>query len=220
LAEGTERPMEPESALKRMVRIHMAGRGIRSRHVLGAFLRVDRRHFVPDRSAAQAYDDHPLVIGDGQTISQPFMVALMLEALEVRRGMKVLEVGAGSGYVLALLTAMGARAFGVEWHGSLAAAIPEALQRAGWTGPRVRAGDGGLGWPEEAPFDRILVSAACPRVPPPLLDQLDPGGVLVAPVDAGGVQVLTRIVKRSWGLEEERGEGCVFVPLLGRYGKW
>lgn len=211
--------MSAPTALKGMVRDQLVGRGIRSRRVLGAFLRVDRRHFVPGRLSGQAYGDHPLPIGAGQTISQPYMVALMLELLDVHRGMKVLEVGAGSGYVLALLRAMGARAFGVEWHGELACSAPLALRAAGLEGPRIRAGDGGLGWPGEEPFERVLVSAACPKVPQDLVEQLVPGGILVAPVDEGGIQVLTRLVRRPWGVDEERHGGCIFVPLLGRHGR-
>jgi protein-L-isoaspartate(D-aspartate) O-methyltransferase len=135
--------------------------------------------------------------------------------------MRVLEVGAGSGYVLALLLAMGARPYGVEWHPELAGRIPDHLRASGCGGAAVRCGDGGLGWPEEAPFDRILISAACPRVPPPLLDQLVPGGILVAPVDmpGGGAQVLRRMTKAPGGLEVEDLGGCVFVPLVGLFGK-
>ena len=157
-------------------------------------------------------------IGAGQTISQPYMVAIMLDLLGVRRGMKVLEVGAGSGYVLALLRAMGARPFGVDWHASLAGAIRGNLLRAGIPEVPVRTGDGALGGPEEAPFDRILVSAACPDIPPPLLQQLAPGGVLLAPVNEGFGQVVARIRKGPEGPLEEYFDRCVFVPLLGRYG--
>ncbi len=213
--------MSIEPAVKAMVREQIVGRRVRSRHVIGALLRVDRRIFVPAAHAAQALGDHPVSIPCGQTVSQPYMVALMLEALKMRRGMTVLEVGSGSGYVLALLGVMGARAFGVEWHRELASGIPERLAAARSRAASVRCGDGGLGWPERAPYDRILVSAACPRVPEPLLEQLAPGGILVAPVDGpgGGSQVLSRITKAPGGMEVEDLGGCVFVPLLGRYGK-
>lgn len=211
--------MDGRARLKAMVREHLAGRGIRSRRVLGAFLRVDRAIFVPRARAAQAYGDHPVAIGCGQTISQPFMVALMLEALELKRGAKVLEVGSGSGYVLALLAAAGAEVFGIEWHAELVARARDNLRAAGFLGIALRQGDGGMGWPEAAPFDRILVSAGCPQVPPPLLEQLSPGGILVAPVDEGYAQVLVRCRKGAAGVTTEWLDGCVFVPLVGRYGR-
>jgi protein-L-isoaspartate(D-aspartate) O-methyltransferase len=208
-------------ALKAMVRDHLRRRGVVSLRVLGAFLRVDRRHFVPSGRLADAYGDYPLPIGCGQTVSQPFMVALMLQALGVRRGMKVLEVGAGSGYVMALLKAMGARPFGVEFHRDLALGIPARVRAAGLGEVEVRCGDGGSGWPEEAPFERILISAACPRIPEPLLEQLGPGGILVAPVDSPyhGAQVLTRMTRHGEEVKTEALDGCVFVPLLGAYGR-
>jgi protein-L-isoaspartate(D-aspartate) O-methyltransferase len=205
--------------LRGMVRNHIVGRGIRSRRVVGAFLRVDRRHFVPHRYLAQAYDDHPVPIGGGQTVSQPYMVAIMLEALDVHRNMKVLEVGSGSGYALALLRAMGACPYGMEWYAELVGILKENLRAAGMADIHVRQGDGGMGWPEEAPFDRILVSAACPEAPGPLLEQLKPGGRLAAPVNAGMAQVLTRITRTPSGFRREQLDGCVFVPLLGKYGR-
>ena len=204
-----------------MVREQILGRGLRSRRVLGAFLRVDRRAFVPAAHAREAFGDHPVLMDCGQTVSQPYMIALMLDALRIGRGMKVLEVGAGSGYVLALLHVMGVRPFGVEWHGDLARGIAARLRAAGLPELPVRCGDGGLGWPEEAPFDRILISAACPRTPEPLLVQLAPGGILAAPVDnpLRGGQVLETITRTEDGLRTDRRGGCVFVPLVGRYGR-
>lgn len=207
-----------ESGTRQMVRSQILSRGLRSRRLVGAFLRVDRVHFVPPASAHLAYGDHPVPIGAGQTVSQPYMVAIMLDLLDVRRGMKVLEVGAGSGYVLALLRAMGARPHGIEWHASLAVAIEANLSRARFPAVPVRTGDGALGWPEEAPFDRILVSAACPDVPPPLLAQLARGGILLAPVNEGYGQVVVRMRKTEGGIREEYFDRCVFVPLLGQYG--
>lgn len=207
-----------ESATRMMVKSQISSRGVKSRRVIAAMLKVDRRHFVPEGSAHLAYGDHPVPIGIGQTISQPYMVGIMLDLLDVHRGMKVLEVGAGSGYVLALLRAMGARPYGIEWHRTLAEAIPLNFRRAGLVEVPVRAGDGGLGWPEEAPFDRVLISAACPDVPKPLLEQLAPGGALLAPVNEGFGQVVVRLVKTACGFEEAYFDRCVFVPLLGRYG--
>jgi protein-L-isoaspartate(D-aspartate) O-methyltransferase len=205
---------------RRMVRRQIYGRGIRSRRVLRAFLTVDRAFFVPGRFTARAYGDHPVPIPAGQTISQPYMVAIMLEHLRVRRGMRVLEVGSGSGYALALLKAMSARPFGVEWHNELESIMRGNLQAAGFPGIPCRFGDGGLGWPEEAPFDRIVVSAACPSVPEPLLNQLVEGGLLLAPVNEGVGQVLLRCRRGARGrVETESLDRCVFVPLLGRYGR-
>lgn len=202
-----------------MVRRQILRRGVGSWRVLGAFLRVDRIHFVPEGARPAAYGDHPLSIGAGQTVSQPYMVALMLDALRLYRGAKVLEVGAGSGYALALLAAARTRPFGVEWHPTLARAAEANLLRAGLPRIPIRTGDGGFGWPEEAPFDRILVSAACPQVPPPLLEQLAPLGLLVAPVADPPGQVLIRLRKDLSGrLHREVLERCVFVPLRGAFG--
>ncbi len=218
--EGVRQAAQARSDLKAMVRGQVLSRGVRDRRVLGALLRVDRGIFVPAAARPLAYEDHPVTLGHGQTISQPFMVALMLDALQVRRGMKVLEIGSGSGYVLALLLAMGARPLGFEWYDELAEAIPGRLRQAGLSPCQVRRGDGAAGWHEEAPFDRILVSAACPVVPPPLLRQLAAGGILVAPVDVPGgrAQVLERITLTASGPRRERTGGCVFVRLLGAYG--
>lgn len=202
-----------------MVRRQIAGRGIRSPRVLKAFLRVDRLHFVPPGARGVAYGDHPVSIGSGQTVSQPYMVALMLDHLRLERGQKVLEVGCGSGYALALLWAAGSRPFGIEWNPALLAAARENLRAAGIPDLPLRAGDGALGWPEEAPFQRILVSAACPAPPPPLLDQLAPGGLFLAPVADGEGQVLLRLRKEAGGaFRSETLERCVFVPLLGPFG--
>lgn len=203
---------------REMVRRQIYGRGIRGRSILRAFLRVDRELFVGSGLGAEAHGDHPVPIGYGQTVSQPYMVAIMLEALRLGPGQTVLEVGAGSGYVLALLMAMGARPFGVEWVPDLAASIPTRLRAAGFEPPPMRVGDGGMGWQEKAPFDRILVSAACPEVPAPLLAQLAPDGVLVAPVGSLHGQGLTRVSRGPAGLLRDDLGGCVFVPLRGRYG--
>lgn len=209
--------MPASPGLKAMVREQLAPH-IRSRRILGAFLRVERRAFVPPQWSHLAYHDGPVAIGAGQTVSQPRMVAEMLEALEVHRDQRVLEVGAGSGYALALLTALGARPFGVERLPELAAAIPARLRALGLREPAVRAGDGGQGWPEEAPFDAILVSAACPSLPPPLLAQLATGGRLVAPVGDRRLQYLTVARRTPRGTEVHRSTACVFVPLLGPLG--
>jgi len=201
-----------------MVRRQLLGRGLRDRTVIRAFLRVDREEFVPDRWRADAHADSPVPIGLGQTISQPYMVAVMLERLCVRRGMSVLEVGSGSGYVLALLHAMGAVPHGVEMEAELVRRARGSLAALGLDTVPIRIGDGGEGWPERGPYDRILVSAACPEVPPPLLVQLAPGGRLLAPVGARRAQLLETVQKRGDAMDRERGCGCVFVPLRGAHG--
>jgi protein-L-isoaspartate(D-aspartate) O-methyltransferase len=208
----------PTEAQRAMVRRQIFDRGLKKPSLLRAFLKVDREVFVGAGSRAQAHGDHPVTIGHGQTVSQPFMVALMLNALEVRPGVKVLEVGAGSGYVLALLSALGARPYGVEWLMDLACSIPERLAANDLRHVQVSCGDGGLGWPQESPFERILVSAACPEVPPPLVEQLAPGGILVAPVGTLYGQELVRLRKRPTGITHEGLGGCVFVPLRGKFG--
>jgi len=203
--------------LKAMVRGQIA-RQARSRRLLGAFLRVDRRLFVPPEHTRLAYHDGPVALGFGQTVSQPAMVAEMLEALEVHRGQKVLEVGAGSGYALALLAALGARVFGLDRIPELLGPIPARFRALRLPAPALRCADGAEGWPEEAPFDRILVSAACPEIPGPLLDQLAPGGLLAAPVGDRHTQWLTVLRRSGRGVEARRSTACVFVPLLGPYG--
>ena len=204
---------------RQMVQEQLLPRGLRSRRVLGAMLRVEREAFVPAAARGAAYEDHPVSIGEGQTISQPYMAAVMLQILDVHRGMKVLEVGAGSGYVLAVLSAMGAGPWGVEWHHRLAERILTNLASAGFPPVPVRVGDGGLGWPEEAPFDRILISAACPAIPPPLLEQLSLRGRLVAPVDQDFSQVVLCMTRTAHGFREETFDRCVFVPLQGRFAR-
>jgi len=200
-----------------MVRGQIA-RQVRSRRLVGAFLRVDRRLFVPPEHTRLAYHDGPVTLGFGQTVSQPAMVAEMLEALEVHRGQRALEVGAGSGYALALIAALGATVFGVERIAGLLGPVPDRFRALGLPSPALRCADGAEGWPAEAPFDRILVSAACPAVPEPLLDQLAPGGTLAAPVGDRGLQHLTVVHRGPRGFETRRSTACVFVPLLGPLG--
>ena len=210
--------MKAPAALKRMVREQLIGGGIRSRRLLGAFLRVDRALFVPESARERAYADGPLSIGFGQTISQPLMVAEMLEALDIHRGHRFLEVGAGSGYALALAAALGARVCGIERIAALAETIPARFASLGLEPPFIKVGDGSGGLPESAPFDRILVSAACPLVPPPLLEQLAEGGVLVAPVGNRHEQLLRRVERRAGLLLSSVSTPCVFVPLIGKHG--
>jgi protein-L-isoaspartate(D-aspartate) O-methyltransferase len=201
-----------------MVAEQIRERGIRSPRVLAAFDRVPRHEFVPADLAGIAYADQPLPIAQRQTISQPFMVAAMTEALEVTGEETVLEVGTGSGYQAAILSLLSKRVISVEWHASLAESAAELLARLGYANVEVHTGDGTLGWPAAAPFDAIIVTAAAPGIPPPLLEQLAEGGKLVIPVGHADQQDLLRVRKRGGKTSRESLHLCRFVPLLGRHG--
>ena len=202
-----------------MVEEQIRKRGITAAHVLEAMLAVPRHAFVPPEHVAEAYADRPVGIGAGQTISQPFMVAAMAEALELEGGERVLEVGAGSGYQAAVLSLLAREVHAVETHASLAIAARERLARLGYANVQVHVGDGTLGWPEAGPFDAILVTAAAPAVPPPLVEQLAEGGRLVIPVGSAENQELRRLGKRGGQTTAaETLYACRFVPLVGRYG--
>lgn len=201
-----------------MVRDQIQGRGIRDPRLLEAMRALPRHLFVPAESAAVAYADQPLPIGEGQTISQPFMVAAMTDALELTGAERVLEIGAGSGYQAAILSRLAREVHTVENHATLARMAEERLAQLGFGGVNVHVADGTLGWPAAAPYDAILVSAAAPAVPPPLLEQLVPGGRLVIPVGDGQQQELWRIRKGARELAPEVLHYCRFVPLVGRHG--
>ena len=193
------------------------GRPVFGDAVLDAMRTVPREAFVPKAEAAFAYENRPLPIGHGQTISQPFIVALMTELLDVEPGAHILEIGTGCGYQTAILCALGARVCSVEVVEPLATAATARLAGLGYSGASVRAGDGHGGWPEHAPFDGIIVTAAAPSVPPSLPDQLKPGGGLVIPVGrAAATQNLQRICRRADGSSEAKTVLRVaFVPLTG-----
>jgi protein-L-isoaspartate(D-aspartate) O-methyltransferase len=199
---------------ERMVRTQLAERGIREVRVLDAMSRVPRHEFVPETLRQEAYEDHPLPIGEGQTISQPYIVAAMLEHLALQAADRVLEVGTGSGYVTALLSLLCAEVYSVERHAQLAALAESTLHRLGYRNMKIRVGDGSLGWPEYAPFDAILVSAATPEMPPALFAQSREGGRLVVPVGPPSSQELQLIGKISGEPEVRVLEGCRFVPLV------
>jgi protein-L-isoaspartate(D-aspartate) O-methyltransferase len=203
-----------------MVDTQLAGRGIRDQHVLDAMRQVPREAFVEAGLEDLAYEDGPLPIGAGQTISQPYVVALMIEAAAVRPGDRVLEVGAGSGYAAAVLSRIAARVHAIERHASLAAAAERRLEALDYRNVELRVGDGTRGWPEAAPFDAILVSAGSPAIPPALRAQLAIGGRLVVPVGrARKRQALLKIVRRGPAEFEEQDLGGVrFVPLIGEEG--
>ncbi len=197
-----------------MVRKQLAERGIRDLHVLDAMRRVPRHEFVPESFQQDAYEDHPLPIGEGQTISQPYIVAAMLEYLAPQTAERVLEVGTGSGYVTALLSLLSAEVYSVERHAQLAISAESTLHRLGYRNMKIRVGDGSQGWPEYAPFDAILVSAATPEMPPALFAQLREGGRMVVPVGPPSSQELQLIRKVNGRPEIQVLEGCRFVPLV------
>jgi protein-L-isoaspartate(D-aspartate) O-methyltransferase len=214
------RPDEAElSRLRReMVEQQIVARGISDQRLLAAMLEVPRHHFVPARSAALAYRDGPLPIGHGQTISQPYMVAIMTELLGLTGGERVLEVGTGSGYQTAILARLAREVVTVERLEDLTLQACESLSSLGFRNVNYHVGDGSVGYRHRAPYDRILVTAGAPAVPAALVNQLAEGGVLVAPVGSRFEQVLVRLRKEGGALREDRLTECVFVPLVGQQG--
>lgn len=197
-----------------MVQTQLESRGLRDPRVLAAMREVPRHEFVPESLRDQAYEDHPLPIGDGQTISQPYIVAVMLEHLALQTTDRVLEVGTGSGYATALMSRLCAEVYSIERHAGLAASAETTLARLRYSNVKIRVGDGKLGWPEHAPFDAILVSAAALEIPPALFTQLREGGRMMAPVGPPANQELQLIRKVNDLTEVQVLEGCRFVPLL------
>src|SRR5436190_12392967 len=207
-------------ARDRMIDVQIARRGVRDRHVLDAMRRVPREAFVESGFEEFAYEDGPLPIAEGQTISQPYIVALMIEAAEVKAGESVLEVGAGSGYAAAVMSQIVDRVFAIERHPALVEAARQRFRKLGYDNVELRAGDGTRGWPEAAPFDAILVAAGGPAVPAALKQQLAVGGRLVIPVGGEGEhQTLIKLARKSATEFEEENLGAVaFVPLIGEQG--
>jgi protein-L-isoaspartate(D-aspartate) O-methyltransferase len=213
------RSFQPER--DRMVDDQLAARGIRDERVLRAMRSVPRERFVDEELAAFAHDDGPLPIAAGQTISQPYMVAWMIEAAAVGARDRVLEVGTGSGYAAAVLSLVAGSVHSIERIDALTRLARERLDALAFVDIHLRTGDGTLGWPEAAPFDAILVAAAGPEVPQPLKQQLAVGGRLLMPLEAGGqggTQWLLRVVRRGDDYEREILGGVSFVPLIGQYG--
>jgi protein-L-isoaspartate(D-aspartate) O-methyltransferase len=198
-----------------MVEEQLRRRGIRDERVLAAMETVPRERFVPEGERARAYADQPLPIGHGQTISQPFVVAFMVEALALRGGERVLEVGSGSGYAAAVLSRVAAEVYGIEIERALWARSVEAISAVGYENVHLRHGDGFHGWPERAPFDAIVMSFAAEEVPPPLWEQLRPGGRVVYPEGPlHGVQELVVVTKRAdGGRDVQRHHPVRFVPM-------
>ncbi|HEX9780271.1 MAG TPA: protein-L-isoaspartate(D-aspartate) O-methyltransferase [bacterium] len=206
-------------ARRRMIEEQLRARGVTDARLLAAFERVPRHAFVEKALWPQAYEDHPLPIPGGQTISQPYIVGLMTSCLRLRGHERVLEIGAGSGYQTAILAELARDVYAIERLPELARALPGVLRALGCRGAvRVRTGDGSLGWPSRAPFDGILVAAGGPAVPEPLLAQLADPGRLVVPVGSRDQQVLLDIEKSQGRLHEHRVASCMFVPLVGQHG--
>jgi protein-L-isoaspartate(D-aspartate) O-methyltransferase len=205
-------------AREEMVHYQIEGRGINDARVLAAMRSVPRHEFVHEELAGEAYEDHPLPVGGGQTISQPYIVALMTSQLDLTGSEKVLEVGTGSGYQAAILSQLAKEIHSVELVPELAARAQAALKKMGIKNVFVHSGDGSLGWPQAAPYDRIIVTAAAPSVPKELTDQLKIGGKLVIPVGERWNQVLEKWVKTESGLRKKDVLSVVFVPLLGEKG--
>jgi protein-L-isoaspartate(D-aspartate) O-methyltransferase len=206
-------------AREQMVAQQIAGRGLVNAALLDAFREVPRELFVAPDLAGEAYEDRPLPIEAGQTISQPYIVAFMIDAAWVRPGQRVLEVGAGSGYAAAILGRIADSVVAIERHSELARIAGERMERLGYRNVRIVEGDGTLGFAEEAPYDAILAAAAGRDVPRALLDQLADGGVLVMPVGApSGAQRLVRVRRRGGRFEREELDAVRFVPLIGEQG--
>lgn len=212
-------PVDPKRLRLRMVREQLEARGISNPAVLSAMATVPRHLFVQEALRAQAYEDTPLPIGHGQTISQPYIVALMSELLEAERGMRVLEIGTGSGYQAAVLASMGCTVFTVERLRELYQSARALLRQLGLRGIYMQRHDGTLGMPDAAPFERIIVTAGGPEIPRPLVDQLGEGGVMLIPVGARPrTQRLMRLRKERGNVRKEDLGSVIFVDLVGDHG--
>ena len=215
--EQTSEEERWSGARARMVDQQLAGRDIRAEPVLEAMRRVPRHLFVPESERASAYTDYPLPIGFGQTISQPYIVAFMTEALEVRKEHRVLEIGTGSGYQAAVLAELAREVFTIEIVEPLAERARQTLQELGYKNVHVRAGNGYAGWPEEAPFDRIMVTAAPDQIPPALIEQLKMDGLMAIPVGVGE-QTLQILRRTPSGMKVLKTLPVRFVPMTGKPG--
>ena len=205
-------------ARERMLRWDLMGRDIKDPDVLRVMWEVPREEFVPEIHRSQAYADNPLPIGMGQTISQPYIVALMTQELRLNREYEVLEIGTGSGYQTAILSRLAKKVYTVERVSELSASAQAVLSKSGISNVEFHVGDGSCGWPQERVFDRIIITAAVPTMPEPLIEQLTDGGLMVGPVGGGGFQQLAVCKKSPDGLTESVVCDCRFVKLLGSYG--
>ena len=209
-------PDEQGAARRRMVQVQLRERGIHDPHVLRIMEAMPRHLFVDEALSAKAYSDSALPIGASQTISQPYMVALMTQALELTGEEKVLEIGTGSGYQTAILAELADRVFTVERIASVGEAARDRLTRMGYKNVVFRIADGSVGWREMAPFDRVLIAAGAPRMPAFLDEQLRVGGVAVMPIGTGENQMLVKAVRTEDGWQGRELCGCAFVPLIGK----
>lgn len=209
--------MDSSSLRKEMVRKQIIARGIKDARVIQALQKVPRHKFVPKKYLDSAYGDYPLSIGAGQTISQPYMVALMSQCLQLKGKETVLEIGTGSGYQTAILAELANYVYSLERVMSLAKTAERVLKNSGYRNLQIKAGDGTMGWPEYAPYKGIIVTAAAPEIPKALLKQLDVEGKLVMPIGESFNQILTVVNKYKNKTEVENICGCVFVPLIGKY---
>lgn len=209
--------MDFQSLKQLMVTEQLQARDIKNENVLSAFLKVARHEFVPEEFQKIAYADHPLPIGEEQTISQPYIVALMTQLLSLTGKEKVLEIGTGSGYQTAILAELSDRVYSIERFEKLSTKAKTLLDNLGYTNINIKTGDGTMGWPEEAPFDRIIVTAAGSKIPEPLIEQLKDGGILVIPIGEIFSQILTVAYKNKDKITLEKICGCVFVPLRGKH---
>jgi len=203
---------------KQMVEYQIRRRGVSDQRLLAAMEKIPRHRFVPDAETYAAYEDMPIPIGSGQTISQPYMVALMTDLLQLTGEERVLEIGTGSGYQAAVLAELAKEVFTVERFESLAERARSILADLGYRNVAVIVGDGTLGYPDRAPYDRIIVTAAAPQIAQPWVDQLRDGGRLVLPLGQRWSQMLTVATKEGGRLRTEDRGGCVFVPLVGEHG--
>lgn len=210
--------MDFKELRKQMVQTQLITRGITDPRVLDAMLKVPRHLFVREEDIYRAYDDMALPVGEGQTISQPYMVAKMTELLELNGDEKVLEVGTGSGYQAAVLAELASEVYSIERIQSLAERARRILDMLGYDNVHVVVGDGTMGLPDHAPYDRIIITAAAPEVPAPLKKQLADGGIIVAPVGSRYSQQLVKLRKKGDVFDSEYSTLCVFVPLIGAYG--
>jgi len=208
-----------EALRKRMVEGQLIGRGIKDPRVLNAMLKVPRHQFVDEALRDRAYGDYALPIGEGQTISQPYMVAIMSELLELKGDEKVLEIGTGSGYQAAVLAELCYKVCTIERIGALGTRARKVLDFLGYSNVAVRTFDGTYGWRDESPFDGIIITAASPEIPQPLFEQLKEGGRMLIPIGTRFLQTLTVVTKLVGGkMDVRESVSCVFVPLLGAYG--
>lgn len=201
-----------------MIDRQLIPRGIRDKRVIGAMRKVPRHIFMDEVQWVRAYDDMALSVGEGQTISQPYMVAVMTELLDLKGSEKVLELGTGSGYQTAILAELSLAVFSVERIRPLSEKAGKVLESLGYGNIQLRVGDGTLGWVEVSPFDRIIITAGAPEIPAPLIGQLSEGGIIVAPVGDRFSQQLVKATKQKNQLSTEYHVPCVFVPLVGKHG--